>query len=53
MKTLADVTIVCASKYFDAKQMVKIFNKGFVHMGENRVDVLLQKKKDNLEHEHY
>jgi pyridoxal phosphate enzyme (YggS family) len=46
MKTLADVTIVCASKYFDANQMVKIFNKGFVHMGENRVDVLLQKKKE-------
>ena len=45
MKTLADVTIVCASKYFNSDEMIKIYHKGFVHMGENRVDVLLEKKK--------
>lgn len=45
MKTLADVTIVCASKYFDSEEMIKIYHKGYFHMGENRVDVLLEKKK--------
>jgi len=44
MKKLTDVTIVCASKYFDAHQMIKLYQKGFIHMGENRVDVLLEKK---------
>lgn len=44
MKKITDVTIVCASKYFDTDQMIKLYHKGYLHMGENRVNVLLEKK---------
>lgn len=43
MKTLNDVTIVCASKYFDVEQMIKLVQMGYKDMGENRVDVFLDK----------
>lgn len=43
MKTLSDVTIVCASKYFDVNQMIKLVQMGYKDMGENRVDVFLDK----------
>jgi pyridoxal phosphate enzyme (YggS family) len=43
MKTLSDVTIVCASKYFDTDQMIKLVQLGYKDMGENRVDVFLNK----------
>ena len=45
MKTLSDVTVVCASKYFEPNDMVKLYQKGFHHMGENRVEVFINKKE--------
>jgi PLP dependent protein len=44
MKTLKDVTIVCASKYYHVDEIKKIFHLGYSHMGENRVDILKEKK---------
>lgn len=44
MKTLKDVTIVCASKYYHVDDIKKLFHLGYSHMGENRVDILKEKK---------
>lgn len=43
MKTLEDVTVVCASKYFNPAEMRVLFSKGIKHFGENRVDHFLMK----------
>lgn len=37
--------VVCASKYFSAENMRKIFSLGIKNFGENRVEDLLLKKK--------
>jgi PLP dependent protein len=39
-------TIICASKYFDVQEMKAIYEKGYTHFGENRVQDLLKKQKD-------
>ncbi len=36
-------TIICASKYFDEKQLRKIYDQGYHDFGENRVQVLVEK----------
>ena len=41
------VTTICASKYFDVNQMRKLYQKGVLHVGENRVQDML-KKMDEL-----
>lgn len=38
--------IICASKYFTALQMKRIYEQGFYDFGENRVQDLLNKKSD-------
>jgi len=38
-------TTICASKYFDSKQMIKLYQKGVVHFGENRAQDLLKKQE--------
>ncbi len=38
--------VICASKYFDSKQMRELHGKGFFHFGENRVQDLLKKQVD-------
>ncbi len=50
MKNLSDVTVVCASKYFEPNDMVKLYHKGFRHMGENRVEVLIRKKEQLIDY---
>src|SRR3989339_491590 len=40
------VTTICASKYFDAKQMRQLHEKGVIHVGENRVQDMLNKMDD-------
>jgi len=37
------VTTICASKYFDAHNIEKLFKKGVKNFGENRTDALLSK----------
>ena len=37
------VTTICASKYFDAEQIKKLYQKGVLHVGENRVQDMLRK----------
>jgi len=39
-------TVVCASKYFNASQMRKLYHQGVFHFGENRVQDLLIKQKE-------
>jgi pyridoxal phosphate enzyme (YggS family) len=43
MKTLDQVTIICASKYFSPIEMLTLKQKGVSHFGENRVDAFLEK----------
>ncbi len=38
-----DVTVICASKYFDVAQMRKLYDLGQRHFGENRAQDLLAK----------
>jgi PLP dependent protein len=38
-------TTICASKYFDSEQMIKLYQKGVVHFGENRAQDLLKKQE--------
>jgi pyridoxal phosphate enzyme (YggS family) len=50
MKTLENVVIICASKYFSSIEMMTLIQKGVEHFGENRVDSFLE-KFDKLSHE--
>jgi pyridoxal phosphate enzyme (YggS family) len=50
MKTLENVVIICASKYFSTIEMGMLIQKGVEHFGENRVDSFLE-KFDKLSHE--
>jgi len=43
MKTLDQVTIVCASKYFNIEEIKALHKKGYSNFGENRVDSFLSK----------
>jgi pyridoxal phosphate enzyme (YggS family) len=43
MKTLDDITVICASKYFTSDQMLTLYHKNISHFGENRTDVFLEK----------
>jgi PLP dependent protein len=43
MKTLEEVTVVCASKYFTVNEMQQLYLKGIRHFGENRVEIFLSK----------
>jgi pyridoxal phosphate enzyme (YggS family) len=43
-----DVTVVAATKYFTAQEMRELYSLGITHFGENRVE-LLQEKKAQLE----
>jgi PLP dependent protein len=38
-------TTICASKYFDSEQIIKLHQKGVVHFGENRAQDLLKKQE--------
>jgi PLP dependent protein len=49
MKTLDQVTIVCASKYFDVEEIKELLHKGYNHFGENRVDSFLSKYESIIE----
>ena len=40
-----EVTIVAATKYFTTDQMRELYETGITHFGENRVEVLLEKKQ--------
>jgi pyridoxal phosphate enzyme (YggS family) len=50
MKTLENVVIICASKYFSTIEMGMLIQKGVSHFGENRVDSFLE-KFEKLSHE--
>jgi pyridoxal phosphate enzyme (YggS family) len=50
MKTLENVVIICASKYFSTIEMGMLLQKGVEHFGENRVDSFLE-KFEKLSHE--
>lgn len=39
------VTVVAATKYFDVKEMRALYDEGIHHFGENRVELLLEKKQ--------
>jgi pyridoxal phosphate enzyme (YggS family) len=39
------ITVVAATKYFDSKEMIELYNEGITHFGENRVELLLSKKE--------
>jgi PLP dependent protein len=39
-------TIICASKYYDVHEMKVIYQKGYHHFGENRVQDLLKKQSE-------
>ncbi len=41
-----NVTIVCASKYFDTNIMRDLYSLGITHFGESRADELLKKKEE-------
>lgn len=40
-----EVTIVAATKYFSTDEMRQLYATGITHFGENRVEVLLEKKE--------
>lgn len=40
-----NVTVVAATKYFNADEMKELFNTGITHFGENRVEALLEKQE--------
>ncbi|MBU1020282.1 MAG: YggS family pyridoxal phosphate-dependent enzyme [Firmicutes bacterium] len=40
----SNVTVIAATKYFDALEMKELFQSGITHFGENRVEALLEKK---------
>lgn len=43
-KTIKEpVTIIAATKYFDAATMRQLYNEGISHFGENRVEAFLEK----------
>jgi pyridoxal phosphate enzyme (YggS family) len=50
MKTLENVVIICASKYYSPIEMMTLIQKGVSHFGENRVDAFLE-KFEKLSHE--
>lgn len=50
MKTLDQVVVVCASKYFTTSEMIILHQKGVSHFGENRVDHFLNKFNTLLAH---
>lgn len=39
-------TVICASKYFDASQLRKIYDHGYHDFGENRVQILKEKMEE-------
>ena len=44
LKDIPDnVTVVAATKYFDFKQMMQLYETGISHFGENRVESILEK----------
>ena len=40
-----DITIVAATKYFNTQEMRELYATGITHFGENRVEILLEKKE--------
>ena len=45
MRYINSCKVICASKYFDNKEMDILYDKGVRFFGENRVDELLKKKE--------
>ena len=43
-----NVTVVAATKYFNASEMMELYNTGITHFGENRVEALLEKQNELL-----
>jgi pyridoxal phosphate enzyme (YggS family) len=43
MTSFEQATIICASKYFTVDETLTIYNMGYHHFGENRVDSFLEK----------
>ena len=41
-----DVTVVAATKYFNAKEMRELYQTGINNFGENRVEVILEKQAE-------
>lgn len=40
----SNVTVIAATKYFDASEMIALYQTGIHHFGENRVEAFLEKK---------
>ncbi len=40
-----NVTVVAATKYFNPKEMIELYQSGITHFGENRVEALLEKQE--------
>ncbi|MBN2604828.1 MAG: YggS family pyridoxal phosphate-dependent enzyme, partial [Bacilli bacterium] len=40
----SNVTVIAATKYFDASEMKELYHSGITHFGENRVEALLEKQ---------
>tara|TARA_B100001939_G_C16946267_1_gene620493 strand:+ start:4644 stop:5237 length:594 start_codon:yes stop_codon:yes gene_type:complete len=45
MRYINSCKVICASKYFNDKEMNILYNKGVRFFGENRVDELIEKKE--------
>lgn len=45
MRYINSCKVICASKYFDYKEMNILYDKGVRFFGENRVDELIEKKE--------
>ena len=45
MRYINSCKVICASKYFDYKEMNILYDKGVRFFGENRVDELIKKKE--------
>ncbi|MCK5388561.1 MAG: YggS family pyridoxal phosphate-dependent enzyme [Candidatus Izimaplasma sp.] len=40
------ITVVAATKYFNANEMRELYNTGLTNFGENRVEILLEKQRE-------